>query len=204
MADDTDLPTFPGQRAAHCPFDPPAEYTQWRVEDGLRRVNWNGHTVWAISRFEYIRAAMTDPRISAKALALQGNGAHEGAGAPDIFPRMDDPEHARLRRMLTKDFTVKRVNGMRPQIEQMANDFIDKIVARGAPANLVADYALPIPSLVISLLLGVPYTRPRLLPEAHRHHDEHGGHPGGEAEGFHGVLRLHDGAGGTQGTRAGR
>jgi cytochrome P450 len=71
---------------------------------------------------------------------------------------MDDPEHARLRRMLTKDFTVKRINAMRPQIEEMANDFIDTMLAKGQPADLVQDYALPIPSLVISLLLGVPYT----------------------------------------------
>jgi len=60
---------------------------------------------------------------------------------------MDDPEHARLRRMPTKDFTVKRINAMRPQIEEMANDFIDSMLARGQPADLVQDYALhpPIP-----------------------------------------------------------
>jgi cytochrome P450 len=75
---------------------------------------------------------------------------------PKIFPRMDDPEHAVLRRMLTKDFTVRRVNALRPQIEKMANEFIDTMVASGSPADLVQAYALPIPSLVISLLLGVP------------------------------------------------
>ena len=154
----TDSLVFPGERSARCPFNPPAEYTGWRQEEGLRQVNWNGHTVWAVSRYEDIKAAMTDPRISAEALALQSNGAHDGPGAPDIFPRMDDPEHARLRRMLTKDFTVKRINAMRPDIEQMANSYIDTMIAKGQPADIVSDYALPIPSLVISLLLGVPYT----------------------------------------------
>jgi cytochrome P450 len=154
----TDLPVFPGERAARCPFNPPAEYTRWREEEGLRQASWNGHTVWVVSRYEDIKTAMTHPAISAEALSLQSNGAHDGPNAPDIFPRMDDPEHARLRRMLTKDFTVKRINAMRPDIEAMANDFIDKMVAKGAPADLVPDYALPIPSLVISLLLGVPYT----------------------------------------------
>ena len=153
-----ELPVFPGERASRCPFNPAAEYTQWREEPGLRQVSWNGHTVWAVSRYDDIKTAMAHPAISAEALALQSNGAHDGPSAPDIFPRMDDPEHARLRRMLTKDFTVKRVNAMRPQIEEMANDFIDKMIAKGQPADLVADYALPIPSLVISLLLGVPYT----------------------------------------------
>jgi cytochrome P450 len=154
----TDLPVFPGERTARCPFNPPAEYTRWREEEGLRQASWNGHTVWVVSRYEDIKTAMTHPAISAEALSLQSNGAHDGPNAPDIFPRMDDPEHARLRRMLTKDFTVKRINAMRPDIEAMAHDFIDKMIAKGQPADLVPDYALPIPSLVISLLLGVPYT----------------------------------------------
>jgi cytochrome P450 len=153
----TDLPVFPGERATRCPFNPPAEYTRWREEEGLRQASWNGHTVWVVSRYEDIKTAMTHPAISAEALSLQSNGAHDGPNAPDVFPRMDDPEHARLRRMLTKDFTVKRINAMRPDIEAMANDFIDKMIAKGQPADLVPDYALPIPSLVISLLLGVPY-----------------------------------------------
>jgi cytochrome P450 len=70
---------------------------------------------------------------------------------------MDDPEHARLRRMLTKDFTVKRVEAMRPQIQGMVDGFLEEMIAKGQPADLVRDYALPVPSLVISLLLGVPY-----------------------------------------------
>ncbi|MFC4012935.1 cytochrome P450 [Nonomuraea purpurea] len=155
----TDLPVFPGEREARCPFDPPTEYTRWREEEGLRRVNWNGHTVWAVSRYEDIKTAMAHPAISADVLGvLQGRKKQEGPGAPETFPRMDDPEHARLRRMLTKDFTVKRVNLMRPDIEAMAGEFIDAMVAKGRPGDLVQDYALPVPSMVISLLLGVPYT----------------------------------------------
>ncbi|MEV4009039.1 cytochrome P450 [Nonomuraea angiospora] len=155
----TDLPIFPGERDARCPFNPPAEYTRWREEEGLRRVTWNGHTVWAVSRYEDIKTAMSHPAISAEVLGvLQGGENHKGPDAPETFPRMDDPEHARLRRMLTKDFTVKRVNMMRPDIEAMAHEFIDAMVAKGRPGDLVQDYALPIPSLVISLLLGVPYS----------------------------------------------
>ncbi|MET9242423.1 cytochrome P450 [Nonomuraea sp. NPDC003709] len=158
-ANAADLPIFPGDREARCPFNPPAEYTRWREEEGLRQVNWNGHTVWAVNRYEDIKTAMAHPAISAEVLGvLQGHGKHEGPNAPETFPRMDDPEHARLRRMLTKDFTVRRVNAMRPDIEAMANEFIDAMVEKGQPGDLVQDYALPIPSLVISLLLGVPYT----------------------------------------------
>jgi cytochrome P450 len=156
-APDTELPIFPGDRDARCPFDPAPEYKQWREEGGLRKVNWSGETVWAVSRYEDIKLAMTDPRISAEVPAQQGSAQHHGGAMPKIFPRMDDPEHAVLRRMLTKDFTVKRVNALRPEIEKMANEFIDRMVASGGTADLVQAYALPVPSLVISLLLGVPY-----------------------------------------------
>jgi cytochrome P450 len=47
---------------------------------------------------------------------------------------------------------------MRPEIERLANDFLDRMIAKGPPADLVRDYAMPVPSLVISLLLGVPYS----------------------------------------------
>jgi cytochrome P450 len=157
--DTANLPVFPGKRNASCPFDPPPEYAQWRQSEGLRRAVWNGSTVWVVSRYEDIKAAMTDPRISANTLGgVQGGAIANSENAPPIFPRMDDPGHARLRRMLTKDFTVKRVDAIRPRIEEMANGFIDEMISKGSPADLVRGYALPVPSLVISLLLGAPYT----------------------------------------------
>ncbi|MEU5872171.1 cytochrome P450 [Glycomyces sp. NPDC047369] len=152
----TGLPSYPGVHNARCPFDPPTEYAQWREAPGLRQAVWKGRPVWVVSRYEDIKAALADPRVSAEVGATQDLKGF-GDNPPPMFPRMDDPEHARLRRMLTKDFTVKRINGMRPQIEAMANEFIDRMVAKGQPADLVQDYALPLPSLVISLLLGVPY-----------------------------------------------
>ncbi|MER6007826.1 cytochrome P450 [Nonomuraea angiospora] len=161
----TDLPAFPADRDARCPFDPAPEYQEWRQESGLRKVDWQGREVWAVSRYEDVKFAMTDPRISAEVAPQPGNTEYHGDAMPKIFPRMDDPEHAVLRRMLTKDFTVKRVNALRPEIEKMANEFIDTMIANGGPADLVQSYALPIPSLVISLLLGVPYSDHRFFQE---------------------------------------
>ncbi|HEX6354240.1 cytochrome P450 [Actinophytocola sp.] len=151
----TDLPPFPGAHNARCPFDPPTEYTDWRKSAGLRRAVWKDIPVWVVSRHEDIRTALADPRISADMGELQSFVGFDNP--PPMFPRMDDPEHARLRRMLTKDFTVKRINAMRPEIQKMAHEFIDQMISKGQPADLVRDYALPIPSLVISLMLGVPY-----------------------------------------------
>ena len=76
---------------------------------------------------------------------------------PVIFPRIDDPEHNRLRRMMTRDFTVSRADAMRPQIQELVDGFLDQMVDSGPSADLVRGFALPVPSLVISLLLGVPY-----------------------------------------------
>jgi cytochrome P450 len=70
---------------------------------------------------------------------------------------MDDPEHARYRRMLTREFTVRQAEQMRPWIAQLVDDSLEKMISAGQPADLVADFALPVPSLVIARLLGVPY-----------------------------------------------
>ena len=73
------------------------------------------------------------------------------------FLRMDDPEHGRLRRLLTTEFTVRRVNAMRADVERTVAESLDAMVEAGPPADLVRDFALPIPSRVICRLLGVPY-----------------------------------------------
>ncbi|WP_454857200.1 cytochrome P450 [Promicromonospora soli] len=157
-ADQTQLPTFPGTRLARCPLDPPPEYTDWRQATGLRRALWRGKEVWVVSRYADIRQALSDPRISADDHTPGFPvPALPSSQMPPAFPRMDDPEHARLRRMLTGEFTVKQVRNQRPHIEELVDHFLEKMVREGQPADLVDAYALPIPSLVISQLLGVPY-----------------------------------------------
>jgi cytochrome P450 len=73
------------------------------------------------------------------------------------FITMDDPEHARLRRMVTAPFAIKRVEAMRPGIQRIVDDLIDEMLAGPKPVDLVQAFALPVPSLVICQLLGVPY-----------------------------------------------
>jgi cytochrome P450 len=90
-------------------------------------------------------------------------------GAPDIpaaeqesqragnLLGMDPPEHQRLRRMLTPEFTIRRIKRLEPRITQIVDEHLDAMEAGGSPADLVEAFALPIPSLVICELLGVPY-----------------------------------------------
>ena len=69
---------------------------------------------------------------------------------------VDDPEHHRLRRMVTGSFTFRRAEAMRPQIQELVDQYLDEMIDVGAPADLVRHFALPVPSMVIALLLGVP------------------------------------------------
>jgi cytochrome P450 len=116
---------------------------------------WGGLPVWSVSRYQDIRAALVDPRLSADTLTPAIKPESDD-GIPVVFARIDDPEHHRLRRMITSQFTFRRCEMMRPQIQDMVDDFLGTMIDNGPPADIVRDFALPVPSLVIALLLGVP------------------------------------------------
>ncbi|GAA3707004.1 cytochrome P450 [Streptomyces tremellae] len=115
-----------------------------------------------VTRHAEQKALLGDPRLSAdfaqpgfpSPVAPQSVGDHK---TDMSFVGMDDPEHARLRRMVSGVFTMKRIEAMRPLVQRITDDFIDTMLAGPKPADLVQSFALPIPSLVISELLGVPY-----------------------------------------------
>jgi cytochrome P450 len=108
-----------------------------------------------VSRYQDIRAALVDPRLSADTISAAIKPSSD-EGTPVIFARTDDPEHHRLRRMMTSQFTFRRTEAMRPQIQDMVDEYLGKMIDNGPPADIVRDFALPVPSLVIALLLGVP------------------------------------------------
>jgi cytochrome P450 len=153
---DAELPVLPVPRAAHCPLAPPAEFADWRKRPGLRRAMFHGRPVWVISRYDEIRAALVDPRLSAKTIPEAIMPTDADNNVPVMFARTDDPEHHRLRRMLTSNFTFRRCEAMRQPIQEMVDQYLDEMISNGPPADLVRDFALPVPSMVIALLLGVP------------------------------------------------
>lgn len=156
LLSDGDLPVLPIARAAHCPLAPPAEFVDWREQRGLRRAMFQGHPIWVVSRYEDIRAALVDPRLSAKTIPDAIMPTDADNKVPVMFARTDDPEHHRLRRMLTTNFTFRRCESMRPHIQEMVDHYLGQMIDSGAPADLVCEFALPVPSMVIALLLGVP------------------------------------------------
>ncbi|MEU9894994.1 cytochrome P450 [Streptomyces phaeochromogenes] len=145
-----------------CPFDPPPAYAAAAREGAVTRaVLPDGTAAWLVTGYDEVRAVLADPRFSADArtpgFPFLSPGQRELATAKPSFILMDDPEHARLRRMVTKDFLVKRIEELRPGIQDIVDRAVDRMTEGRTSADLVADFALPTPSLVICMMLGVPY-----------------------------------------------
>lgn len=159
-AEKAGVPDYPMTRASGCPFDPPPELSALQRETPIHRVRLaDGTTPWLVTRYADQRAVLADPRISSdtdRPGYPRGVPAQPG-GSKISFILMDDPEHARLRRMVTAPFTVKRIEAMRPAVQKIVDDQIDALLAGPKPVDLVEAFALPVPSLVICELLGVPY-----------------------------------------------
>jgi cytochrome P450 len=112
------------------------------------------------TRYHDQRALLSDPRISSDAHqpgfphSLPSTKAIKQEGR--ILVSLDNPDHDEMRRLLTRDFTIRSVEAKRPRTQEIVDDLIDGMLASGNTADLVADLALPVPSLVICELLGVP------------------------------------------------
>ncbi|MFI2612645.1 cytochrome P450 [Kitasatospora sp. NPDC018619] len=145
-----------------CPFAPPPAYDQARQEEPVSRVTlWDGSTSWLVTRHEDVKAVLSDPRFSSDSTRpgfpfISAGARQLNTGRPTII-RMDAPEHTHYRRMLTGEFMIKKVEALRPEIQRIADELLDRMTAGRSEADLVAEFALPLPSLVICLLLGVPY-----------------------------------------------
>ncbi|MEU4550003.1 cytochrome P450 [Nonomuraea dietziae] len=154
---------IPTDRGA-CPFDPPAGM----ADEPLSKVRLsNGDQVWLVARHDLVRQVLGDTRFSSE---IDGGfldvPLHAVQPQPGMFIQMDPPEHTRLRRLLTGRFTVQRMQRLRPRIEQIVTERLDALERAPRPADLVAEFALPIPSLVICELLGVPYAERAAFQEA--------------------------------------
>ncbi|MFF4735539.1 cytochrome P450 [Streptomyces sp. NPDC001262] len=146
-----------------CPFDPPPEYRTFREEAPVAQVTFpDGATGWLVTRYADIRTVLADPRFSSRRRVLRAGVtlAEDGSvprPAPGWFILMDAPEHTRFRRLLSGQFTVRRMRELTPAVERIVAEHLDAMAAAEGPVDLVQAFALPIPSLVICELLGVPY-----------------------------------------------
>ncbi|MEK8169919.1 hypothetical protein NKH77_09255 [Streptomyces sp. M19] len=147
------------RRTAAPPLDPPGDYARWREEGPIRRVTLaTGTENWLVTRYDDIRRCSPTPG------QLRPDEARVPAGAqgparplPGSFISTDAPVHDVLRRMLTRTFMIKNVERMRPALRQLTDDLLEDMARGPQPADLIDRFALPLPSLVICELFGVPY-----------------------------------------------
>ncbi|MBW5424082.1 cytochrome P450, partial [Streptomyces sp. BG9H] len=143
-------------------YHPPTAYAPLRDARPLSRVTlFDGRVVWAVTGHATARELLADPRLSS-------DRENEDFPAPSerfagvrnrsvALLGVDDPRHNTQRRMLIPSFSVKRVAALRPRIQETVDRLLDAMEAQGPPAELVSAFALPVPSIVICALLGVPY-----------------------------------------------
>jgi cytochrome P450 len=147
-------------------FDPDPELAAIRDGEGVTKVmSPLGVEAWLVTRHADVREVLSDSERFSNGEQLR----FRMPGAPPISDEeiaylqagnllaFDPPEHTRLRRMLTGEFTVRRMRRLEPRIREIVDEHLDAMERTGPTADLVQAFALPIPSLVICELLGVPY-----------------------------------------------
>ncbi len=156
------LMEYPMRRSRECPFNPPTELSEIQLADKLVRVEiWDGTTPWLVTGFAEVRELLADPRLSSDidrtGYPYFTPGEKARRAASKQIPNLDGAEHHLKRRMLTKEFSVKHTEAMRPRIQELVDSLIDAMIAGPNPTDLVHALALPLPSHVICDILGVPY-----------------------------------------------
>jgi cytochrome P450 len=140
--------------------DPHPAYAYWRETDPVRRVLLsNGIDAWLITRYEDARRALTDPRLSKSRPPAQAVSTALppaiGAAVSHHMLSADPPDHTRLRRLVSGAFTARRIEALRPRIEQITDDLLDAMSGHER-LDLIDAFAFPLPIQVICELLGVP------------------------------------------------
>ncbi|MFE3651620.1 cytochrome P450 [Streptomyces sp. NPDC059152] len=150
------------------PFDPPRRITRLRETRPVSPLVFpDGHEGWLVTGYDAVRRLMADTRFSSRQDIGVLHLPYETPGMPDptepspqvpgLFIAMDPPDHSRLRRKLTGAFTVKRMKQLEAHIGDIVERQLDELARLTPPVDLVKEFALPVPSLVICELLGVPY-----------------------------------------------
>jgi cytochrome P450 len=153
-----DSPTFPFAR--RCPFDLPKEYARLRDEEAVPLLPMAvGGQAWIVTRYEDVRFALSDTGLSndrrhanypspiAIPAAMRTNGSMLG---------MDPPQHTAFRKLVKAEFTLQRVHGMRPRVQRLVDEYLERFTEGGGPKDLVSQFAMPLTLAVIGELLAIP------------------------------------------------
>ncbi len=153
-------PRFPFKRDSQ--FALPEEYAIARERCPVAPVTlWNGQRGWLLTRYKDYCSVLVDDRFSGEFARDDFPTVTEARRSIDKLERafvgMDNPRHDHFRRMLTKEFTVRRIMALKPKIEALTDQLLDAMEEQGPPADLVAALAVELPALVMCDLFGSPY-----------------------------------------------
>lgn len=154
-------PAMPSEVPQSCPMAPPPEFSILRRTDPVSRVALgDGTVVWLLTRYDDVRAVLGDQRFSSvttrPGFPLYGLPGRDTEQFARTILRLDEPDHMRLRRLMTKEFMPKRVETYEADIARVVTEHLDRIEEAGPPSDFVEDFALSVPSTVIGQLLGIP------------------------------------------------
>lgn len=151
----TEPVAYPFNEEAGLAMDP--AYSAAREMPGLIRVRMPyGDPAWLATRYADAKLVLGDLRFS-RAMGLDYDEPRLSPSKMDSgILSMDPPEHTRLRKLVAKAFTQRRVETLRPRVRELAGELVDGLEAHGAPVDLVEGFALPLPVAVICEMLGVP------------------------------------------------
>ncbi|MEU3909802.1 MULTISPECIES: cytochrome P450 [unclassified Streptomyces] len=142
--------------------DPYPVYAQLRERGPVHHVRTpDGEQVWLVVGHEACRAAFTDPRLSRdwRRSGDIGQIINTEQDDPSLAHMLmsDPPDHTRLRRLVAREFTPRRIEALAPRVQQITDELLDAMEANGdRRADLVDAFAFPLPMTVICELLGVP------------------------------------------------
>ncbi|MFI6763934.1 cytochrome P450 [Streptomyces sp. NPDC050355] len=151
-------PAFPFPRT--CPYRLPSEYQGLRESGPASQVVLpTGKPAWILTRYDDVRKALLDPRLSSDRadpnFPMLVEMARSDKDSTLSLAGMDAPEHTRARRAVVGEFTFRRMEALRPRIQEIVDECVDAMLAGPRPADLVKAMSFPVPSLVICELLGV-------------------------------------------------
>jgi cytochrome P450 len=160
------LPTTPDGFDIFTPLrrrglDPVGDLSRLREHTPVRKLEFFlGISAWVVTGYPQAKEALGDATSYSNdfhhVAAASGGSAHADQN-PGGLGMSDPPQHTRLRKMLTPEFTMRRLRRLAPRIDEIIDELLGRMETAGSPVDLAASFAVPLPSLVICELLDVPY-----------------------------------------------